>query len=66
VLYAASDVRKVHTIDAATNTEIWSFGVTGVPGAPAIVGGRIIVGTSLGKLESIAGDDATVAPEITR
>ncbi len=62
VFYATSDDGKVHAIDAATNTEIWNFAVTGVPGAPAIVDGRIIVATSLGKLESIAGDNTGTAP----
>ncbi len=61
VFYAASDDRRIHAIDAATSTELWSFAVTGAPGAPAIVDGRIFVSTSLNRLESIAGDNTPAA-----
>ncbi len=55
VFYAASDDRKIHAIDIASHTETWSTAVKGAPSAPAIVDGRIIVGTSLGQVVSIVG-----------
>jgi outer membrane protein assembly factor BamB len=55
VLYITSDDRKVHAIDVANHAESWAFAVTGTPGSPAIVDGRILVGTSLGKVVSVAG-----------
>lgn len=55
VFYATGDDRKVHAIDIESHDELWSFGVNGTPTAPAIVNGRVIVGTSLGKVVSISG-----------
>jgi outer membrane protein assembly factor BamB len=55
LLYITSDDRKVHAIDISTHAELWAFAVTGTPSAPAVIDGRIIVGTSLGKVVSIVG-----------
>ena len=55
VFYATSDDRKIHAIDIAAHAETWSIAVKGAPSAPAIVDGRIIVGTSLGQVVSIVG-----------
>jgi eukaryotic-like serine/threonine-protein kinase len=53
VLYVTSDDQKVHAFDIATRKESWEVSVRGVPGTPAVVDGRILVGTSLGQVESL-------------
>lgn len=53
VLYVTSDDRRIHAFDIATGREIWTFAIPGVPGSPAIVDGRIVVGTDLGKVVSV-------------
>jgi outer membrane protein assembly factor BamB len=58
VFYATSDDRKIHAFDIASHTETWAIAVKGTPSAPAIVNGRIVVGTSLGQVASIAGSSA--------
>ncbi len=55
VMYVTSDDRRVHAIDVTTRAELWTFAVTGTPSAPAVIDGRVIVGTSLGKVVSIVG-----------
>jgi outer membrane protein assembly factor BamB len=52
ILYATSDDRKIHAIDVATGHEIWSIATQGLPTAPTIIDGRIIVGTNLGQIQS--------------
>ena len=52
-LYVTS--RNIHAIDIATHSELWTIAVAGTPSSPAIVDGRIIVGTSLGRVVSIVG-----------
>jgi outer membrane protein assembly factor BamB len=59
VLYVTSDDRSVRAIDIATDGLLWRLPVSGVPSAPAVVDGRVIVGTSTGKLMSIAGAGST-------
>jgi outer membrane protein assembly factor BamB len=58
-IYVTSDDRKIHAFDIATQAELWPpFAVGGTPGSPAIVDGRIIVGTSFGEVISMAGGGA--------
>ena len=52
---ATRDDRKIHAFDIASHTETWAIAVKGTPRAPAIVDGRIIVGTNLGQVASIVG-----------
>jgi outer membrane protein assembly factor BamB len=55
-IYVTSDDRRIHAFDIATETELWPpFAIDGVPGSPAIVDGRIIVGTSFGEVISVIG-----------
>ena len=55
-IYVTSDDRKIHAFDIATQVELWPpFAIDGVPGSPAIVDGRIIVGTSFGEVISVIG-----------
>jgi outer membrane protein assembly factor BamB len=61
VLYATSDDHQVHAIDVSTQRESWSVPVAGLPTAPTIVDGRIIVGTSLGKVVSLAAASSPAA-----
>jgi len=57
VLYIPSSDRFIYAIDARTGKERWRFKVQGSPNVPAIVDGRIIVGTDLGKLIAIGGSE---------
>jgi outer membrane protein assembly factor BamB len=53
ILFVTSDDRAIHAIDIESHLELWVIPVTGTPGAPAIVDGRIIVTTSLGSVISL-------------
>jgi len=66
VFYATSDDRKIHAFDIANHTETWAILVKGVPSAPAIVDGRIIVGTGLGQVVSVAGTNPAPGAGTTR
>ena len=57
-VYVTSDDRTVHAFDIASRQTLgegWPIAVAGVPGSPAIVDGRIFVGTSSGEVLSIGG-----------
>jgi hypothetical protein len=59
ILYITSDDSKIHAIDRSSHTDAWpAVAVQGVPSAPAIVDGRIIVGTSLGRVVSLVASTA--------
>ncbi len=62
VFYATSDDQKIHAIDSATHSELWAFKIMGYPAGPAIVDGRILVGTALGKLVSVVGSGSGSSP----
>jgi outer membrane protein assembly factor BamB len=53
VLYLAGGDRAVYAVDARTGAEIWRQAVTGQPGAIAVVGDRVYIGTDLGKVVAI-------------
>jgi hypothetical protein len=47
----------VSSLAAQTGAERWRIAVTGTPTTPAVIDGRVIVGTSLGKVVTIGGTD---------
>ncbi len=53
VLYVPSADQFIYAVDALTGTQRWKFKVQGAPNVPAIVDGRIFVGTDLGKIVAI-------------
>jgi outer membrane protein assembly factor BamB len=53
VLYIAGGDRAVYAIDAGTGAQLWRLAVTGQPGAIAVVGDRMYIGTDLGKVVAI-------------
>ena len=53
-LYVASGDRRVYAVDTESGTELWRVEVTGSPTIPVVVDGRVVVGTDLGMLVSIA------------
>jgi outer membrane protein assembly factor BamB len=53
VLYIAGGDRAVYAIDARTGAQLWRLAVTGQPGAIAVVGDRVYIGTDLGKVVAI-------------
>ena len=55
VLFIASDDRLIHAFDIASHAPLWQVAVRGVPGAPAVVDGRIFVATSAGQIVCLVG-----------
>ena len=53
-LYVASGDRRVYAVDTESGTELWRVEVSGSPTIPVVVDGRVVVGTDLGVLVSIA------------
>jgi YD repeat-containing protein len=53
ILYVAGGDRAVYAVDARTGTQRWRLAVTGQPGAIAVVGDRLYIGTDLGKVIAI-------------
>jgi outer membrane protein assembly factor BamB len=53
VLYVAGGDRAVYAVDGRTGKQNWALAVTGQPGAIAVVGGRLYVGTDLGSVVAI-------------
>ncbi len=53
ILYVPSADRFIYALDVVTGMERWKFEVRGEPNVPAIVDGRIFVGTDLGKVVAI-------------
>ena len=56
-LYVTSSDQHVYAIDPDTGSERWRLEVEGSPSMPVVVDGRVIIGTSLGKVYSIEGTD---------
>lgn len=54
-IYVSSSDRIVRSLAAQTGVERWRIAVTGTPTTPAVIDGRVIVGTSLGKVVAIGG-----------
>jgi outer membrane protein assembly factor BamB len=60
VFYTSSNGHSVYAFDAASGTQRWRIDVAGSPTQPAIVGGRVVLGTNLGRVISIGdGPGAT-------
>jgi outer membrane protein assembly factor BamB len=53
VLYVAGGDRAVYAVDVLSGGQLWQLAVTGQPGAIAVVGGRLYVGTDLGSVVAI-------------
>lgn len=59
VLYVSSSDHYIYAVDVGSGLEIWKFELKGAPNVPAIVDGRIFVGTDLGKIVAIGGTEPT-------
>lgn len=53
VLYVASGDRSVAAVDRATGLVLWRVAVRGLPSAPAVLDGLVIVGTDVGHVIAI-------------
>lgn len=53
VLFVSGGDRAVYAVDARTGAQRWRQAVTGQPGAIAVVGERVYIGTDLGKVTAI-------------
>lgn len=61
-LYVSSTDGQVHALDATTGAERWQIEVSGEPTIPAVVGGRVFVGTSFGRVVAIVGTTTAPSP----
>ena len=57
-VYVTSSDRHVYAIDEASGAKKWSIAVEGSPTMPVVTGGRVFVGTDLGKIVAIEGTAA--------
>jgi eukaryotic-like serine/threonine-protein kinase len=55
VLYIPSGDRSIYAVDVSAGKARWRFKVQGAPNVPAIIDGKLFVGTDLGKLVAIGG-----------
>jgi outer membrane protein assembly factor BamB len=53
VLYVSGGDRAVYAVEARDRAQLWRQVVTGQPGAIAVVGDRVYIGTDLGKVVAI-------------
>lgn len=58
VLYVSSTDGTVRAVDAATGNFHWSVAVDGEPAMPAVINGRVFVGTTMGRVYAIGGTEA--------
>lgn len=58
VFYVATNARSVYAFDAATGAQLWKIDVIGSPTQPAVMEGRLFLGTTLGHVIAI-GDRST-------
>ena len=58
VLYVSSSDGTIHAVDAASGNELWRFRVEGDPTTPVVIDGRVIVGTTFGRVVAIEGSQA--------
>jgi outer membrane protein assembly factor BamB len=54
-VYVTSSDRHVYAIDRVSGAQKWSIEVEGSPTMPVVTGGRVFVGTDLGKVVAIEG-----------
>jgi outer membrane protein assembly factor BamB len=62
VLYLSADPRSVRAVDARSGVQLWSVEVLGNASMPAVVDGRVFVGTNLGRVVAIGDSDTSSAP----
>jgi eukaryotic-like serine/threonine-protein kinase len=55
MLYVGSADQTVRALDTASGEQQWRVDVSGTPTIPAVIDGRVIVGTSLGRVVAILG-----------
>jgi outer membrane protein assembly factor BamB/class 3 adenylate cyclase len=55
IVYVSSADQTIRALDAMTGEQLWSITVKGIPTMPAVIDGRVIVGTSLGRVVAIGG-----------
>ena len=55
VIYIVGSEGPAEAIDADSGEAIWSVPIKGVPFAPAVVDGYLLVGTNVGLLYAIGG-----------
>jgi outer membrane protein assembly factor BamB/class 3 adenylate cyclase len=55
VVYITSADETIRAFNATTGEQLWSINVQGIPTMPAVIDGRVIVGTSLGRVVAIGG-----------
>ena len=56
VIYGASNDGVAFALDAGTGSQLWQVPIEGTPYGAAITGGLMLVGTNVGKLYAIRGD----------
>ena len=63
VLYFSAEPRSVRAVDAASGRELWKVDVVGNASMPAVIDGRVFVGTDLGQVVAIGGSQSSsIAP----
>jgi len=56
VVYGASNDGVAFALDVATRKQLWQVPIDGVPYGAAVTGGLMLMGTNVGKLYAIGGD----------
>jgi outer membrane protein assembly factor BamB len=59
LVFFSSEDEMVRAVDARTGEVLWKVPTTGKPTMPAVVGGRVYVGTDLGQVLAIGGSGAS-------
>jgi glucose dehydrogenase len=54
-IYVVGNDGPATALDAATGAQVWSVEIDGIPFAPAVADGYLLVGTDLGHLYAISG-----------
>jgi outer membrane protein assembly factor BamB len=54
-LYLGAEPRSVRAVDARSGRELWALPVVGNASSPAVIDGRVFVGTDLGRVVAIGG-----------
>ena len=61
VLYLSAEPRSVRAVDARSGVQLWNVEVVGNASMPAVVDGRVFVGTNLGRVVAIGDSDTSSA-----
>ena len=62
VLYVTNDGQVVWALNSATGDVRWTVPVTGIPSMAAVIDGRVIVATTLGKVIALADPPGAASP----